>query len=88
MRFYRLISCYCFGVFIFYAECVEPRPSVLNMTLPAFAAERRAGACRRYRSIAGTRRRRSQPSIDISCTQGAQQQTSRTLLLSVDGTDR
>jgi len=43
-------------------------------------------ACRRYRSTASTRRR--QLSIDISCPQGAQQQTSRTpLLLSVDGTD-
>jgi len=41
------------------------------MTLPAFAAERR----------------RRQPSIDISCPQGAQQQTRRTpLLLSIDGT--
>ena len=40
------------------------------MTLPAFPAERgRARACMRYRSIAGTRRRRPQLSIDrpISC---------------------
>ena len=31
--------------------CVEPRPPALNMTLPAFAVS--AGACSRYRSIAG-----------------------------------
>jgi len=44
----------------------------VNTTLPAFAAERR----------------RRQPSIDISCPQGAQQQTRSTpLLLSIDGTD-
>jgi len=43
-----------------------------NMTLPAFAAERR-------RLL----------SIDISCPQGAQQQTRRTpLLLSIGGTSR
>ena len=30
-----------------------------------------AGACRRYRPLAGTRRRRTQLSIDISCPQGA-----------------
>jgi len=38
---------------------------------------------------AGTRRRCPQLSIDISCPQGAQQQTRRPpLLLSIDGTDR
>jgi len=47
-----------------------------------------AGACRRYRSIAGTRSQRPQLSIDASCQQGAQQQTRRTpLLLSIDGKD-
>ena len=30
-----------------------------------------AGECRRYRPLAGTRRRRTQLSIDISCPQGA-----------------
>jgi len=47
-----------------------------------------AGACRRYRSTAGTRSQRPQLSIDASCQQGAQQQTRRTpLLLSIDGKD-
>jgi len=48
-----------------------------------------AGAYRRHRLVAGTRRRRRpQLSVDISCSQGAQQQTSRKpLLLSTDGTD-
>jgi len=53
------------------------------MTLPAFAAERRAASA----PAAGTRRR--QLSIDISYPQNAQQQTRRQpLLLSIDGTDR
>jgi len=57
---------------------VEPPPPALNMTLTAFAAERRA------RSTTPAARR-PQLSIDISCTQ---QQTCQTpLLLSIDGTD-
>jgi len=41
--------------------CVEPRPSALNMTLPAFAAERR-----RLQEIAGTWCRRPQQHRSIS----------------------
>jgi len=52
------------------------------VTLPAFAAERRAAAPLLPRA------RRPPLSIDISCPRGAQQQTRRTpLLLSIDGTD-
>jgi len=47
-----------------------------------------AGRFRRYRSIAGTLRRRSQLAIDIFYSQGAQQQANRTpLLLLVNVTD-
>jgi len=54
----------------------EPRPSAFNVTLPALLLSVHA---------AGTRRRRPQLSIDISCPQGAQQQTRRPpLLLSID----
>jgi len=65
--------------------------SVVNVTLPAFAAERRAaaplllsaGACCTAPAA------RPQLSIDIFCPQCVQQQTRRTpLLLSVNGTDR
>jgi len=54
--------------------------AAVNVTLPAFAAERRAAAL----LLLGARR---QPlSIDISCPHGAQQQTRRTpLLWSNDG---
>jgi len=55
------------------------------MTLPAFAAERRAAApgCGAV-AAAG----RPAPSIDIFCAYGAQQQTRRTpLLRSTVGTD-
>jgi len=61
------------------------------MTLPAFAAKCRAvaplllsaGACCMAPAAL------PQLSIDISCTQGAQQQTHRTpLQLPIDGTDR
>jgi len=67
---------------------MKPRPSAVNITLPAFAAERRAaaplllsaGVC--CRSVV-------QQSIDISCPRGAQQQTRHTpLLLLISGTDR
>jgi len=52
------------------------------VTLPAFAAERRAAAPLLPSA------RRPPLSIDISCPRGAQQQTRRTpLLLSIDGTD-
>ena len=61
--------------------CVEPRPSAVNMTLPAYATERRAAA---QLLLAA---RRTPSSIDISCPRRAQQQTRRTLL-SIDGTDR
>jgi len=48
--------------------CAERRPSAVYVTLPAFAAELPA---------AGTRHQRTQLSLDIYCTQGDQQQTSR-----------
>jgi len=58
--------------------------SYVNITLPAFAAERRAAA-----PLLHAERRRKQLSIDVSCRRGAEQQTRRTpLLLSNDGTDR
>jgi len=54
------------------------------MTLPTFAAERRAAAPGCSAAAAG----RPALSIDIFCTYGAQQQTRRTpLLRSTDGTD-
>jgi len=46
-----------------------------------------AGACKRNRSLAGTRRVRLQLLIDISCPQGAQQQTRRKPLLNQAGND-
>jgi len=53
------------------------------MTLPAFAAERRAAARAAALLLPGARRCRS-----IFCAYGAQQQTRRTpLLRSTDGTD-
>ena len=58
--------------------------SAVNMTLPAFAAERRAADPGCGAAAAG----RPALSIDIFCTYGAQQQTRRTLLLRwTDGTD-
>jgi len=54
------------------------------VTLLAFAAVRRAAA-----PLLLSGRRQRLLSIDISCPQGAQQQTRRTLLQrSIDGTDR
>jgi len=56
--------------------CDEPRPSDVNMTLPAFAVEH--VRLQQISIDSGTRRR-----------PGAQQQTRRTLLLlSIDRTDR
>jgi len=50
--------------------------------LPAFAAERRRACSTAYSA-------RPQLSIDITCPQGAQQQTRwQPLMLSIDGTDR
>ena len=58
--------------------------SAVNMTLPAFAAERRAADPGCGAAAAG----RPAASIDIFCAYGAQQQTRRTPLLpSTDGTD-
>jgi len=58
--------------------------SVVSMTLPAFAAERRAADPGCGAAAAG----RPALSIDIFCTYGAQQQTRRTPLLRLtDGTD-
>jgi len=58
--------------------CVDPPPSALNMTPPAFAVE-----CLRLQH--GTRNYRSISAADA----GAQQQTRRPpMLLSIDGTDR
>ena len=52
------------------------------MTLPAFAAER-------WRLHSTAPAARPQLFIDVSCRQGAQQQTRRPpLLLSIDGTDK
>jgi len=57
--------------------------SAVNMTLPAFAAERRAAARAAALLLPGARRCRS-----IFCAYGAQQQTRRTpLLRSTDGTN-
>jgi len=58
------------------------------MTLPAFAAERRAAAPLLLSVPAAATRRRRLLSIDIFCQRGAQQQTRCTpLLLLNDGTD-
>ena len=58
--------------------------SVVSMTLPAFAAERRAAAPGCGAAAAG----RPALSIDIFCAYGAQQQTRRTPLLRLsDWTD-
>jgi len=58
--------------------------SAVNMTLPAFAAECRAADPGCSAAAAG----RPALSIDIFCTNGAQQQTRRTPLLRwTDGTD-
>ena len=61
-------------IYLSISACIEPRPSVLNITLPAFAAQRRC---------------LQQISTDTRYAASAQQQTSRaSLLLSIDGTDR
>jgi len=62
--------------------CVQPRLSAVNVTLPAFAAERRAaaplllgpGAC--YRSI------------PPACRALRSKSAARRCMLSIDGTDR
>jgi len=54
--------------------CVDPHTTDLSMTLLAFAAERRAAG-------------RPPLSVDMSRPQGQQQQTRRTLLQRVNGTD-
>jgi len=58
-----------------------------NLRLSAFAAERRAAALLLSAPTAGAQRRRPQLRIDISCPQGAQQQTHQIQLLLIDGTD-
>jgi len=70
---------------------VQPRPSAVNYShcphLPLPGERRAAAPLLLSAPAAGTRRR--QLTIDISCSQGAQQQTRRpSLLLSIDGTDR
>jgi len=58
--------------------------SAVNMTLPAFAAERCAAAS----GCGATAARRAALSIDIFCAYGAQQQTHHTPLLRLtDETD-
>jgi len=58
--------------------------SAVSMTLPAFAAERRAAVP----GCGAAAARRPALSIDIFCAYGAQQQTHRTpLLRSTGGTD-
>ena len=65
--------------------CIEPRPSDLNMTLPAFAAAG-AGACSRYRSIAGTRH--PQLSIDVCCPRPSSAASQPHAAAAVDRRDR
>jgi len=68
--------------------CVQPRPSAVNKTLPAFAAECSAAALLLLR-VPAAGMQRWQPLVDISCPQGAQQQTRQwPLLLWIEGTDR
>jgi len=71
--------------------CVQPHTSAVNVTLPAFAAERRRSTAAAPLAASSTiqQQRRCLPSIDISSPQGAQHQTRRTLLsLSIEWTDR
>jgi len=64
---------------------VQPSTAAVNLTLSAFAAERRAAAACCGVVIGAERRRLL--SIN-SCSRGAQQQPRRTpLLRSIDGTD-
>jgi len=58
---------------------VKPPPSALDMTLPAFAAEH--GRMQEISIDSWYATPAPGPSIDISCAQGAQQQTIRTPLL-------
>jgi len=68
--------------------CVQPRPSAVNKTLPAFAAVLQPRTAAPL--LLGTRRPPASPlSINTSCLHDAQQQIRRTpLLRSNDGTDR
>jgi len=74
---------------------VSPSPAgpVLSVsqrciTLPGFAAERRAAAPLLLSApAAGTRRQRRQLSVDISCPQGTQQQTCRCCRQTMGQTD-
>ena len=72
--------------FIFEQVCIQLPTSALNVTLLAFAAERRAAAP----LLVGARRRRRCRSISTFYSpHGAQQQAHRTpRLRSNDGTDR
>jgi len=58
------------------SKSVQPRPSVVNMTLPAFAAERHAAAPLLLRHPSC--RVRAAPATAVSCRLRAQQQTRRT----------
>jgi len=66
---------------------VQPPTAAVNVTLLAFAADRRAAVNmdRKAAAPAAECRRAVQQSIDISCPQ---QQTRRTLLQRADWTDR
>ena len=64
--------------------CLQLPTSADNVTLVAFAAERRAAA----QLLLLLDARRPPLSIDISCQHGAQQQTRRTSRLRANGTDR
>jgi len=57
----------CSVVIVYQQLCVQLPASAVNVTLPAFAAERRVAAP----LLLST----GQQSIDISCPPGAQQQT-------------
>jgi len=62
--------------------CVQPSAAAVNVTLLAFAADRRAAVRRAAVALLPL-------SIDISCPRRAQQQTRRTLLQQwIDGTYR
>jgi len=63
----RVCVCVCVHV------CVQPRPSAVNMTLPAFAAECRAAAL----LLLSTGACSCMLTSDYSCPRGAQQQTHR-----------
>jgi len=77
-------------IYRFKQVSVQLPTSAVNLTLPAFAAKRRAVVPLLLRAGACCQRAMQQ-SIDISCPPGrpgAQQQTHTPLLLSIDWTDR